>query len=189
MKEIYLKEDSIEDIDKLDAYNKDYLDYYSNYVPFVTPENYHEILQRNKLIKNGIGNDGVCEIFYWAILDDKIIGHASIRLNPEIDEGILKYCGHIMYGVIPSERKKGYGVEICHLLIKMMDEMNYSEVIITCNSDNIASSKVIENNYGELIEVVEPDMINAINKTRRYKVDVKKSLEKYSNMVRVVKSR
>lgn len=106
MKKIYLKEDNLDDIDKLDEYNKDYSNFYSDFIPFVTPENYHKILENNKLVREGIGNNGICEIYYWAIEDDKIVGHASIRLNPEKDEGVLKYCGHIMYGVIPSKRKK-----------------------------------------------------------------------------------
>lgn len=76
-------------------------------------------------------------------MDNKIIGHASIRLNPEVDENILKYAGHIMYGVIPSKRDKGYAKEICRLLIEKMKLLGYEEVIITCIKHNSASIKVI----------------------------------------------
>lgn len=181
MKEIYLKEDSIDEIDKLDEYNEEYKNLYPDYVPFVTPNTYQELLENNKLLKKGIGNNGICEIYYWVIEKEKIVGHASIRLNPEIDEDVLKYCGHIMYGVVPSKRKSGYGTTICHLLIEKMNELGYKEIIVTCNHDNIGSSKVIENNSGEFIEEVEPDMINAINNTKRYKINVEKSLKEYNN--------
>ena len=173
MGEIILKEDDITDIDKLNDYNNDYLSYYSDYVPFVSPENYNDILERNKLLREGIGNGGVKEIYYWAIKDNKIIGHASIRLNPEVDEGILKYCGHIMYGVIPSMRKKGYGSRICGLLIDKMKELGYETVYITCSEDNVSSAKVIENNGGKYIETVEPDMKNTTKRTKRYCVNIR----------------
>ena len=172
MKNIYIKEDDITDIDKLDEYNNEYLNYYSDFEPFATPDNYKDILKNNKLVREGLGNNGVKEIYYWVIENDKIIGHASIRLNPEVDEDLFKYCGHIMYGVVPNKRKQGYGTSICHLLIEKMEEMGYKDIYITCNEDNIGSSKVIENNGGKLIEVLEPDMKNAIKRTKRYYIDV-----------------
>lgn len=166
---LILKEDDITDIDKLDDYNSDYLKVYPDFVPFVTPNNYLEVLKNNELIKNGIK-----EIFYFAILDNKIVGHASIRLNPEIDENVFKYAGHIMYGVIPSKRGLGIGKEICRLLIDKMKELGYKEIIITCSKHNISSIKVIEANNGVFIETVKPDMINTTFDTNRYKVIIKK---------------
>ena len=74
MNNVYLKEDDITDIDKLNEYNNDYLNYYTDFVPFVTPDNYQEILEKNKLLKQGIGNCGVCEIYYWVMENGKIIG-------------------------------------------------------------------------------------------------------------------
>ena len=171
---IILKEDDITDIDKLDDYNNDYLKIYPDFKPFVTPINYQEVLKSNELKKQGINNNGIKEIYYWVILDNKIIGHASIRLNPEVDKNILKYAGHIMYGVIPSKRGLGYGKEICRLLIDKMKELGYKEIIITCSKHNISSIKVIEANNGVFIETVKPDMINTTFDTNRYKVIIKK---------------
>lgn len=171
---IILKEDDITDIDKLDDYNNDYLKMYPNFIPFVTKDNYKEVLKSNELKKLGINNNGIKEIYYWAIEDNKIIGHASIRLNPEVDNNVLKYAGHIMYGVIPSKRGLGYGREICKLLIDKMKELGYEEIIITCSKHNSASIKVIEANKGIFIETVKPDMINTTFDTNRYKVIIKK---------------
>ena len=42
---IILKEDDITDIDKLDDYNNDYLKMYSDFVPFVTKDNYMDIFK------------------------------------------------------------------------------------------------------------------------------------------------
>ena len=57
--------------------------------------------------------------------------------------------------------------------------MGYKEIIVTCNHDNIGSIKVIENNSGEFIEEVDPDMINTNRLTRRYNINIKKSLRNY----------
>lgn len=179
MKNIILKEDDISDIDKLDDYNNDYINYYDDFTPFATPDNYVEILKNNELIKQGINNNGIKEIYYWAMEDNKIIGHASVRLNPELDKNVLKYAGHVMYGVIPSKRKKGYGSLICHLLIQKMHDMGYKKIFITCNEDNIGSNIVIKNNSGKLLEVIDPDGVYATHKTCRYLVDTEESLNNF----------
>ena len=180
MKEIYIKEDDISDIDKLDEYNKEY-SIYPTFTPFATPENYAQIIENNQKLKMGIGNHGLKEIFYWAIEGNKIIGHASIRINPEIDESILKYAGHIMYGVVPSKRGQGIGSIICHLLIKEMKKLGYQALIITCSEDNIASSKVIEHNGGIYLETVKPDGFNTTKNTKRYLINVDQSLDYYNH--------
>lgn len=151
---MYLKEDDITDINRIDEYNDDYKRMYPDFKPFVTKENFASFLKSVEDKKNGIGNNGVKEIFYFAIEDDKIVGHASIRLNPEVDEDIYKFSGHIMYGVVPSKRKLGYGNKICKMLIEKMVAMGYDEIIITCNDNNIGSKKIIINNGGEFIESV-----------------------------------
>jgi len=184
MNNVYLKEDSYDDIDMLDEYNREYLEKYPDFKPFVTKDNYLEVLKKNELLKQGIGNDGIKEIFYWAIENNKIIGHASIRLNPEDNPLVLKYSGHIMYGVVPSKRGMGYGSIICHLLIKEMDKLGYSDIIVTCSDNNYSSIGVIENNSGKLIETVEPDNHYADSKTRRYKINVKEALNKIDKFMK-----
>lgn len=153
---IILKENDLSDIDMLEEYNREY-SIFPGFKSFATEENYEEVIKNNKKSKEGIGNNGIKEIYYWAVEDRKIVGHASIRLNPEISEPTLIYCGHIMYGVVPSKRKKGYGTYICKLLLNKMKELGYDEAIITCSHDNIGSNNVIKNNGGVLIGSVEPD--------------------------------
>lgn len=184
MNNVYLKEDSYDDVDMLDEYNREYLEKYPDFKPFVTKDNYLEVLKNNELLKQGIGNDGIKEIFYWAIENNKIIGHASIRLNPEDNPLVLKYSGHIMYGVVPSKRGMGYGSIICHLLIKEMDKLGYSDIIVTCSDNNYSSIGVIENNSGKLIETVEPDNHYADSKTRRYKINVKEALNEIDKFMK-----
>ena len=154
---MYLKEDDVTDIDRIDEYNQEYKAVYPDFKPFVTKENFDEFLKSVENKKKGIDNNGIKEIFYFAIEDDKIVGHASIRLNPEIDSDTYKFSGHIMYGVVPSKRKCGYGNQICRLLVNIMFDMGYEEVIVTCNDNNVGSRKIILNNGGCFIETVTYD--------------------------------
>lgn len=70
--------------------------------------------------------------------DDKIIGSIKLHhfLSPYLENG-----GHIAYGIRPSERKKGYGIEQLLLVLDVARSMKIPKVMITCNKDNIASAK------------------------------------------------
>lgn len=161
MNNIFIKEDDYSDIDKIEEYNNEYLSIYPDFKPFVTKENFDDFLKKVGDSKKGNNESGVKEIFYFAIEDNKIVGHGSIRLNPENNKDYSIY-GHIMYGVVPSKRNKGYGTIICKLLIERAKEYGIDNVIITCN--NIASAKVIEKNNGVLFESTKDDENNTINR-------------------------
>ena len=166
MLDVYLKEDDYSDINRIDEYNSEYKNVYPDFKPFATKKNFDSFLKKVEESKKGINNNGLKEIFYFAIEEDKIVGHGSVRLNPEVDENINIY-GHIMYGVVPSKRRKGYGTLICKLLIKKAKELGLENIIITCNNDNIASSLIIQNNNGVFLEKVSDQEGNLIN---RYKI-------------------
>jgi predicted acetyltransferase len=163
MKNIYIKEDDYSDIDRIDEYNNEYLNVYPNFKPFAIRNNFIEFLKTVEDNKKGINDTGIKEIYYFAIENDKIVGHGSIRLNPEINNDYSIY-GHIMYGVVPSKRNKGYGTIICKLLIEKAKEYGINNIIITCNNDNIASAKVIINNNGELFESIKDKENNIIDR-------------------------
>ena len=167
------------DIAKIEEYNHEFIKYYHNkWKPFVTKENFEEYLKHMTNIKEGIDNDGIKEIFYWLIDDDKIVGSGSIRLNPEIKEEIKIYTGHVFYQIVPTYRNIGYGTLICNLLLKEMQKLGFKEAILTCYDTNIGSIKIIEKNGGQLIETVKGDgSPNSENvKTRRYKINIGEAL-------------
>ena len=60
---MYLKEDDITDINMIDEYNDDYKRMYPDFKPFVTKENFASFLKSVEDKKNGIGNNGIKEIF------------------------------------------------------------------------------------------------------------------------------
>ena len=62
-----------------------------------------------------------------------------------------KEGGHIGYDIRPSERRKGYGTVLLALTLKKAQELGLHEVLVTCDSDNVDSVRIIEKNGGELI--------------------------------------
>lgn len=170
------------DVSKIEEYNKEYIKTYPNsWKPFVTKDNFNDYLKRMDEYSKGQGNNEVKEIFYWLFDNDKIVGSGSIRLNPEIDKNIETYIGHIFYQIVPTYRNQGYGKLICHLLLEEMQKFGFKEAIIPCYDTNVGSINIIESNGGELIETVKGDGSSNSEhlKTRRYKIDIDKSLERY----------
>ena len=107
MEKLYLIEDSeMKDIEKINEYNEEFIKSNPNWMPFVTEDNFEEFLKEIEDKKQGIGNEGIKEIFYWFVEEGKIIGSGSIRLNPEIDEYTEKVCGHLFYQIIPSKKRQ-----------------------------------------------------------------------------------
>ena len=182
MNNLYLIENNkMKDIEKIKEYNEEFIKSNPEWMPFVTEDNFKEFLKEIENKKQGIGNDGIKEIFYWFMEEGKIIGSGSIRLNPEIDEYTEKVCGHLFYQIIPSKRGKGYGTILCHLLLEEMRKLGFKEALISCFDTNIGSIKIIENNGGEFIEYYtdENEQNPNYRKNRRYKFDIDKSISEF----------
>ena len=74
--------------------------------------------------------------------DNKIIGMINIRLV--LNDHLRKCGGHIGYGIRPSERQKGYNKINLYLALLRCQELGIKEVILDCDSDNLASSRTME---------------------------------------------
>jgi predicted acetyltransferase len=83
---------------------------------------------------------------YWLTDNGEYIGTIDIRHS--LNEYLEKYGGHIGYDVRPSQRGKGYGSEILKLALPKAKELGISRILITCNTTNVASRKIIEKNGG-----------------------------------------
>ncbi|MDE6292673.1 MAG: GNAT family N-acetyltransferase [Bacilli bacterium] len=121
--------------------------------------------------------EGVYCYTYYLIEDDKIVGIGSLRLNPEANEELSLYGGHVGYGTIPSKRKKGYGTMFLHLLIKKAKEFNLKEIMVVCRDDNMGSVGIIENNFGVLKDTVFDPKHDA--NFKRYIIDVKRAIDEF----------
>lgn len=87
---------------------------------------------------------------FWLVTGDgRVLGTSRLRhwLVPHLEqEG-----GHIGYDVRPSERGKGYGTALLALTLDRARDLGLRDVLVTCDTDNVASARVIEKNGGRLV--------------------------------------
>jgi predicted acetyltransferase len=89
---------------------------------------------------------------YFFIKDDVIVGAISIRPKKSVQQiGIDGHCG---FGIRPSERNKGYATKMLKSALPIMQHHGINPVVITCDKDNVGSSKVVLNNNGTLVNEV-----------------------------------
>jgi len=104
---------------------------------------------------------------YFVVDDDKFIGVIHIRIR--LTDNLIKYGGHIGYGVNPKYWKMGYGKEILKLgLEKSKNLIEEDKILITCDDDNIGSYKIIESNGGILENKISNEDAGEVFITRRY---------------------
>lgn len=102
--------------------------------------------------------EGLVPATTYLALDESgnLIGMIDIRHR--LNEYLLNFGGHIGYSVRKSERRKGYTAEMLKLALKKCIELNLKKVLITCDKENIASSKTIISNGGVLEnEIFDPN--------------------------------
>lgn len=120
--------------------------------------------------------DDVLGLNWWIkghlffLVDDEtneILWWVQIRHTIE-HPNLFENWWHIWYGIAPKFRRKWYATKMLELALLKLKELllNLDKVLITCDIDNIWSSKVIEKNWGVFERITE------IWK-KRYWVDVK----------------
>ncbi|MBN1649149.1 MAG: GNAT family N-acetyltransferase [Spirochaetales bacterium] len=113
-------------------------------------EEFREFLVSIIRIANGIGLEDwqVPQITYWLYKGETPVGISKLRLR--LTEGLLKNGGNIGFGILPSERRKGYGKILLNLTLAKARAKGMDMVLLTCNDDNPGSWKIIEHNNGKL---------------------------------------
>lgn len=111
-------------------------------------ENYDDFLislERNKH-QELINPDYSPQTTYGFFVDGKLVGGFNLRY---VLKGVLfNYGGNIGYLIRPSERKKGYGTVMLKHALSKAKEIGLDKVLVSCRTDNLGSTKVIENNGG-----------------------------------------
>lgn len=122
---------------------------------------FEEFVQNKINHSHGIGlPDGwVPSTELWLVDNDPstasgqvFIGRTNIRHY--LNSWLLQIGGHIGYWIRPSKRNKGYGKKILELALKEAKKLGISEVLVTCDTTNLGSKKVIEANGGILENIV-----------------------------------
>ncbi len=106
--------------------------------------------------------------FFWLVDDEKdyFIGEISIRHR--LNEVLERCGGHIGYGVRFSEWDKGFGTLMLELALIEAKKIGLSEILITCNDDNVGSARVMEKNGFVLGDRIENIFDGESFITRRY---------------------
>ena len=97
--------------------------------------------------------NNVPESEFWLVDNDQYIGRLSIR--HELNEELLLHGGHIGYAIRPSERKKGYATKALEQGLIEAHNLGLTRVLLTCDSTNVASRKIIEKHGGTLENEVD----------------------------------
>jgi predicted acetyltransferase len=104
---------------------------------------------QSETLSEGLPEGVVPQTCFWLVdSTDRLLGETHLRhyLNPALtEEG-----GHIGYVIRPSERQKGYGTTILALLLPKAKSLGLRRVLVTCDTDNLASARIIEKNGGIL---------------------------------------
>ena len=98
----------------------------------------------------GIGlkpGDVPCTTFWLVANNTQIIGESRLRhWLPSLEHE----AGNIGYAIRPSGRRKGYGTRILALTLEKVRDLGLNRVLLTCDTDNIGSARIIEKNDGKL---------------------------------------
>jgi predicted acetyltransferase len=138
---------------------------------FVDENNFQQYCDTVNNLSMGIGlkHGKVSETSFWLIDDDgNFVGHTSIR--HELSDTLLSFGGHIGYIIVPSYRGKGYGKKILELCLFEALRIGLPRVLMTCDSSNAASARIIEKNGGIFENEMRSDTRNP---WRRYWIELK----------------
>ncbi len=100
----------------------------------------------------------------YFLMDEYKKIYGAIDIRHELNDYLLRYGGHIGYGIRPSQRRKGYASQMLTLALPIVKELGISKALITCDKNNTGSAKTIMNNGG----ILENEVINGDEITQRY---------------------
>ena len=110
--------------------------------------------------------------------DNKIVGTINLRWN--LSEAMLRFGGHIGYGIRPTERRKGYNKINLYLGMMEAKKVGLDKVMLDCDVNNLGSDKTLKA-LGGVLERTEIDPSDGIL-TNVYWFDVEDTLDKYKNI-------
>ena len=79
----------------------------------------------------------------------------SIDLRIGYTTPVVRYGGHLGYGIESKHRGNRYAAMACKLLLPVAKQHGMDIIWITCNPDNFASRRTCEIIGAELVEVVD----------------------------------
>lgn len=91
--------------------------------------------------------------FLFAFVGPKLVGQVMIRHH--LNDFLRRIGGHIGYGVVPSERRQGFGSRMLKESLPIAAVLGIDKVLVTCDTTNLPSRKIIEG-AGGVFEGLSP---------------------------------
>ena len=188
MERFYLEEPSLERKDEIIEYLDEFIKYNSNINGTDSLDKiydgytFEEALERCLNMKNEWYAKSINRVPGKTFLlirkdDNKIVGTINIRWN--LSEKMLKFGGHIGYGIRPTERRNGYNKIQLYLVLLEAQKLNLDKVMLDCSVDNLGSDKTIKA-LGGILERCELDESDN-TMTNVYWINVDESIKKYKD--------
>jgi tagatose 1,6-diphosphate aldolase len=139
-------------------------------LPVPPPLSHAGVTLRLETLFPGDEAKGLVPSYHFRILneDNKDVGHLNFRVqdNPHI----LNFAGHIGYAVRPQFRGHRYALRACRAVAPFVAQVSGS-VIITADTDNVASLRTIERLGCECLgESLDPKEVPKISRGCRLKM-------------------
>jgi predicted acetyltransferase len=117
---------------------------------FKEQEPWGDFLERveNQRMGKNLEPGRVLATFLVAEVNGEIVGRVSIRHS--LNEYLAKFGGHIGYGIRPASRRNGYATEILRQSLLLANSLGVESALLTCDDDNLGSSRTIEKCNGIL---------------------------------------
>jgi predicted acetyltransferase len=88
-----------------------------------------------------------CTTLWWVSGAEYL---ARIAIRHRLTPWLRDYGGHIGYDVRPSARRHGHATAMLRAALPLTRELGIDPVLVTCDTGNVGSRKVIEANGGVL---------------------------------------
>lgn len=104
---------------------------------------------RDSEVERRLPEGRVPQSVLW-LMQNRSVLLGLINLRHRLTQSLEHHGGHIGYFIRPSEREKGYGTRMLILALDEARKLGLSQVLMTCNTDNLSSARGIEKNGGVL---------------------------------------
>jgi len=122
------------------------------------------------VLPDGTIGQRVPETVLWYVEGDEFLG--SVHLRHHLNDALAKWGGHIGYAVRPSAQGRGYAsAMLAGMLDHCRDHGDLERVMLTVNTKNPASIRVIEKNGGVLADTIPHPWVEG-DEGRRYWIEL-----------------